>query len=361
VQIYSTNTFKCKACTDLGKNQNNRLSNATPTFSGNKNNFNSIVNVLIDTLQMSIKMNSVMLDLFQDSILSQQNIMRDSLAKLKELEFEARPENIEFIEAETLEEATDFAKNTLGVKNYNISNLASANIVNEALVDVSNLANGKCPLPEKITYENLYGPAAQMQNRHLILDKYSFEDCYNFNRLQYIYHEMGHLLHTNNIVSKESHGIVSECQRHIKESESQLAVLSSKIEEDKKKLKQLQELLTPSPKTLSEKLASFFNTKHNKKPEDILNGIRESMLAGSIDEKEAEEDIEEKEDILILLSKWGDKEKAIAEKVSEYAATSSKEFVAETFSQLCIKGIKRMPREVMDLYKKYNGPILNDF
>ena len=51
-------------------------------------------------------------------------------------------------------------------------------------------------------------------------------------------------------------------------------------------------------------------------------------------------------------------EQSVAQEVSLYATTSVGEFIAETYSQL-IKGNKLSDR-IMALYKKYNGPMLNN-
>jgi hypothetical protein len=47
-------------------------------------------------------------------------------------------------------------------------------------------------------------------------------------------------------------------------------------------------------------------------------------------------------------------DKAIAMKVSDYASTDFREFVAETYKALLIG--HTFPQDVMDLYRKYNGP-----
>ncbi len=46
----------------------------------------------------------------------------------------------------------------------------------------------------------------------------------------------------------------------------------------------------------------------------------------------------------------------IAEKISWYAKVDPFEFVAETFNALCVG--KKLPDDVMDLYRYYKGPEL---
>jgi hypothetical protein len=43
-----------------------------------------------------------------------------------------------------------------------------------------------------------------------------------------------------------------------------------------------------------------------------------------------------------------------ADKISWYAKTNPEEFVAETFSALCAG--KKLPDDVMEMYKYYKGP-----
>lgn len=63
------------------------------------------------------------------------------------------PENIVFKEAKTLEEAMDFAKNILKIKNVDKNfSLEALNVTNRGLVDVSNANKGKSYLPTTLTY-----------------------------------------------------------------------------------------------------------------------------------------------------------------------------------------------------------------
>lgn len=64
------------------------------------------------------------------------------------------PENIEFKEATTVEEAINFAKNTLNIKTVDDNfSLEAINMTNKGLVDVSNANKGKCFMPTALRYK----------------------------------------------------------------------------------------------------------------------------------------------------------------------------------------------------------------
>lgn len=64
------------------------------------------------------------------------------------------PENIEFKEAKTLDEAIKFAKDVLKIKNVDKNfSLEALNMVNKGLVEVSNANKGKSYLPTTLTYK----------------------------------------------------------------------------------------------------------------------------------------------------------------------------------------------------------------
>ncbi len=76
-----------------------------------------------------------------------------STVKLKQL-----AEHIEFTKAKTLEEAMEFGKKHLGIKDYKgfeNADIDAINWVNEGLVNVSNYKKGKLMFPDIIEYEEL--------------------------------------------------------------------------------------------------------------------------------------------------------------------------------------------------------------
>lgn len=56
-----------------------------------------------------------------------------------------------------------------------------------------------------------------------------------------------------------------------------------------------------------------------------------------------------------------EEEKIIAGFISNYAMTSPSEFIAETFSALCERPIEEFSDDIINLYKKYKGPMLEFF
>ena len=62
--------------------------------------------------------------------------------------------NIKFYKANTIEEAKNYAKNTLGIKKFLIDDLEYANWINEGLTNISNKFKGEVYLPSKISFTN---------------------------------------------------------------------------------------------------------------------------------------------------------------------------------------------------------------
>lgn len=86
-------------------------------------------------------------------------------------------QNIEFSSAKTIEEARAFAKNNLGIKNYQIDNLDVANWLNEGLTEASNVVKGKIFMPKKVVYavSDLEG-VASTNGRNLLINKAYIEN-----------------------------------------------------------------------------------------------------------------------------------------------------------------------------------------
>lgn len=66
------------------------------------------------------------------------------------------PEHIDFNRADTLEDAFEFGKNTLGIKKYigfNEGDLKVVNWVNEGLVNVNNATGGKAKMPDSVIFD----------------------------------------------------------------------------------------------------------------------------------------------------------------------------------------------------------------
>ena len=72
-------------------------------------------------------------------------------------EFKQLAQKIEFKQGETLEDAMNFGKNVLGIKNYKGfegADLDVVNWINQGLVHISNAVNGKIAMPKTITYKS---------------------------------------------------------------------------------------------------------------------------------------------------------------------------------------------------------------
>ena len=66
-------------------------------------------------------------------------------------------EHIDFKPAQTMEEAVEFAKKHLGIKNFNLGDdVEMANWVNEGLVNISNRFKGKANMPKNVIFDEKY-------------------------------------------------------------------------------------------------------------------------------------------------------------------------------------------------------------
>lgn len=66
------------------------------------------------------------------------------------------PEKINFVEAKTVQEGIDFAKNVLKIKEVSPDfTLDAINFANKGIVDVANANKGKCFLPKKLIFKNM--------------------------------------------------------------------------------------------------------------------------------------------------------------------------------------------------------------
>ena len=371
--ITPIHTTKYKTDSPLTKKN---VSNGKIAFEGGRNAASKISEAItkqanIDLLKYFIKTGSDSVK-FDESMISHYKSSIDYTSEsLKDLEFEKLPEYIEFIEAKTLGEAKNFVKNVLKINDYNVYDLSIANIVNEGMVKVNNLAKGKCPMPMSVSLKPLANKdaqdidelfnnrtIAQVQNGHLTLNQFLFNEkvIAKSELLRSACHEMGHLLDTNNILTKGyNQGLISD-KNNCSALEKKVIILKNEIEENEKKL---EAIINPPKKTIQDKLSLYINGILNKKPKTAT--AEETIINTS---KQLTEEISIPKDVNIIqlrLEQWGEDEKRIAKKVSYYATVSGKEFIAETFSMLCTKGIKSCSEDVIGLYKKLEGPMLEGF
>ncbi len=245
------------------------------------------------------------------------------------------PEHIDFKCGETLEEAIEFGKKNLGIKKYRgfkEADLDVLNWVNEGLVNVNNVTKGKSAMPRKIVYENLKDAAGGM-------------NCYGTMRINKEEIEL----------TKE---FVEDCykKRNFKDSDKVLKILHSK-----KNFKYWQKLLPcviiaeGKQKTLKLRTCSQFSV--------IYHEMGHLQHAKNIDENiyfalggllSKEEITPEAQKLLDLFNSKID----VAKSVSEYAATTPLEFVAECFSKIIDEKTMNktlLSPEARELYTKLGG------
>ena len=86
------------------------------------------------------------LNTLADAILVSACLITEKASKLE-------PE-IVFNKATTIDEAKDYAKNKLGIKNFKIDDLEYANWINEGLTNISNRFKGEVHFPSTIKFTN---------------------------------------------------------------------------------------------------------------------------------------------------------------------------------------------------------------
>ena len=65
------------------------------------------------------------------------------------------PEHIDFVKAEKIKDAEEFARDVFKVKNFHVDNLEIANWLNEGLTNISNKFKGQTYLPKNLAFKNL--------------------------------------------------------------------------------------------------------------------------------------------------------------------------------------------------------------
>lgn len=119
-------------------------------------------------------------------------------------------EHIEFQKATNIEEALNFAKNTLGVELKNVKNLHVANFINENLVKLSNKVKGEIDLPKSIKITKMterlaggYNPLKDSVSLSELKWDDEFGNYIKNNQFKWfqesnittLYHEIGHKQH----------------------------------------------------------------------------------------------------------------------------------------------------------------------
>lgn len=323
----------------------------------------------------------------------------------------ALAEHIDFREAKTIEEAIEFGKTHLGIKNYKgfkSEDLEVINWINEGIVNTSNKLKGKVKVPRKVVYgtkENAETPAYIIRgfnrlhiNRNYInkldsdlkeitkLNEWSFQSIFN-------YFDKESIENIERSLDKYKKGEMTSLKDKLKLKEDLLAMFEY-LEEDP--ILKIRKIL--NDKTARQKLIDkgiLIGEKHDKiklstgaitdlNNENLFNldpreryYIAEKLKSKSgckahIGEKNSfailyhelghlqhksfggRSDATGKLEIYEKIKNWQNKEDfETALSLSNYAATSPGEFVAEAFSNL-MQGVE-IGDDARALYKKLGG------
>lgn len=235
---------------------------------------------------------------FATAIIATNLIIKHKFGQPKQL-----AEYIEFKSAKTIEEAAQFAKQNLGTKIFRIKDLDVANWTNEGLTHINNKTKGKAKMPRIITYTSNFPK------------KYDVAATMN------------------------AFGI--------------LRINKTCIESNKAKIEgSFKDLRTAMKKMFGGKdLDEFYVIFHEQGHLEHSKSAKNFHTLANPEElkRRGEKPSEEVKDFM-------DNHLETAEKVSDYAMTSPNEFVADTYAKM-LSGHK-FPHDVMELYKKFNGPMI---
>ena len=328
-------------------------------------------------------------------------------------------EHIDFKPAQTMEEAVEFAKKHLGIENFNLGDdVEMANWVNEGLVNISNRFKGKANMPKNVIFDEKYftkNPEAGAYCSR-VGDTIAFNKDYFSNKLitkvknnlKLIFPDYNPKAHEfkSIVVHGEDTSIKNKLAKHyfkilenpseytrfdavnanflfddyiaaIKFSEKNPTHWITKCAQNKK----VKQLLESNGIDLSvenfNKLSKDKQEAFMKKFHSLLIQNRIKLVGHASHRGNSKFDILYHEMGHLLHNKntslsehfWGrvsgkaekaflkDAEKLeTAGKISWYAQTNPKEFVAETFNALCAG--RKLPDDVMKLYEYYKGPMI---
>lgn len=186
--------------------------------------------------------------------------------------------NLNYIKAKNLKEAANFAEKYFGVKNFDINDLSSANLLNQTFTKIYNKTSGKAEFPPIVSIKNKKNSrfSGECGTIHIEVIK-------NTHMSDDIIHEIGHYNHQKCCSNYKKMGKLSELQD---DGITDLSIYEQ-FKNDKKSQKLIKKLIHP------------------------------------------------------------------------YATSSPDEFVACTFNAI-ING-KKLPPEIYELYKKYEGPFAEIF
>lgn len=336
------------------------------------------------------------------------------------------PAHVEFIAANTLQEAKEFSKKIWKVEHNEISNLNVANWLNYSYTIASNKLKGKIELPKHITYSDSKDAIATINSRlqnlelnkeyleqiddviaknfvklfelnyftpdyaqksfkfapiiscknieHLdkILDTFLKDNVNKTNNLGFIdkmilYDTFIDILHKDSYINNNP----IKCFKEILKND-QLVIDLKNIY-----LPTDIDSITKEPIENQKKLLKLILTEYNRKYnlipiatesgcDIILHEIGHLMHYENLYRKSKYHKLSKPKECINKFGKVSKQTKEFKESkeiqatafyISDYATESPLEFVAETFSKLVNNN--KLPKNVLDLYKKYKGPKVN--
>lgn len=323
-------------------------------------------------------------------------------------------EAIKFKEAATMDEAVNFAKKNFGVETFDFKDdLEFANWVNEGLTNINNRFRGKANMPKTLAFTDIDDDTLafasslakeikfnekKLTNKALLEDFLQKTDGYfetiteggktilrakkspilvdpdKYKELMMLWHKADRARNGGKLMSRKD--LLSaifkyeDCFSVVNNPEGALYSLLENKEMAKLLKKKgikvdLEKFLSLDQKEQRSYIAGIYKKagrilkitgeQRNNSPFDILYhemghyqhyGNRNFFddFFGKLSKRSAKKFLKDK------------RSQKIAGKVSWYAKTDPKEFVAETFSAMAAG--KKMPKEVMELYEYYKGPLV---
>lgn len=253
---------------------------------------------------------------------------------------------IKFKKAKNIEEAKEFARINFGTNLYLVDNLEIANYINKSLTIANNKMKGKLQLPTTISSQS------DAVDEHVFAYASKIDDY-------------GYILGINpSFVNSIKDQISSLCNDLGIQANTKIKFSTSKVMTDKYR------------KMFDKFIQGKSSFEENLRLYNILNALTSRPKDGFINDGITVPEIKKfgfsaiahelmhiqrikKAGEIIESAKLTDEQKAIASKVSSYAATDVEEFLCETFAGL-MSGSK-FSDDVINLYKKLGGEIFPDF
>ena len=318
-------------------------------------------------------------------------------------------EFVEFKAAQTIEEAVEFAKKNFGIENFDFGDdLELANWANEGLCKLNNGAKGKIHMPKSIRLDDTIGEAVGGDCNllgEIRINPKDFDYDSNMEPVNQLFEQFdkGNLGNNGFLVSKESLSELYKAYKYKKANPDynftrmeayNLSSLITDIGVFRTHPKEVLQVLFQDNNFLSvcksknidldiDKILKMTEEEQSKFISNTLSeAIKETFQKSGLYPRRFYSEFDtlyhemghlqhfKNTGVLSqIFGKFSDKQKqvekftknpatqSIAGKVSWYAQTNPKEFVAEVYAKLC-NGVK-LSDEIMDLYKQFGGVTFN--